>query len=150
MKLIIDKNPECKEVEITVKCGEIDPNLESLLDYIRLYSLSVTGVKEGRDYILAISDIYYFESVENKTFAYTENDVFEVAQKIYELEAKLSGSNCVRISKAVIANIDKLESVKALLNGRMEALLSNGEKIIINRHYVEALRKRLNELKGPK
>ena len=144
MKLIVDQNPRYSDVEITVKCVEIDQNLRGLLEYIRMYSFSVIGRKDGRDYSIGLSNIYYFESLENKTFAYTEKDVYEVQYKIYELEDKLGDASFVRISKASMLNIDKLESVKALLNRRMEARLENGEKIIINRHYVNALKKKLN------
>lgn len=144
MKLIVDKNPMHDEVEIVVKCKEIDQSLEQLLEYIRVYSFSVVGRKDGRKYNIGLPDIYYFESLENKTFAYTEKDVYEVQYKIYELENKLEGANFVRISKAGMLNINKLESVKALINGRMEARLANNEKIIINRHYVNDLKKKLN------
>lgn len=143
MKLIIDQSSENEEVEIIVKCGLIDARLEQLISQIRLYSFSVTAKKEGRRYQLPLNDVCYFESVDNKTFVYTKDDVVECDLKLYELEEQVTRTNFVRISKACILNLMMLKSVRALLNGKMEALLENGERVVINRHYVEALKEKL-------
>ena len=38
---------------------------------------------------------------------------------------------------------DAPKNVRGLLNGRMEAELENGEKVVVTRHCVEALEKKL-------
>ncbi|MEA5004123.1 MAG: LytTR family DNA-binding domain-containing protein [Christensenella sp.] len=148
MKLLIDQSPDNEEVEITIKCGMIDPALEELIAQIRLYSFSITAKKDGRTYTVSLSDIYYFESIDNRTFLYTEHEVYECELKLYELEQQLTKTDFVRVSKACILNVKVLESVRALLNGKMEAELENGEKVIINRHYVEALKRKLGMQEG--
>ncbi|MCL2321006.1 MAG: LytTR family transcriptional regulator [Oscillospiraceae bacterium] len=136
MKLVIDQSKEYKEVEITIKCGIVDKRLEKLISQIRLYSFSVLGKKDNKIFNIALENIYYFESVDEKSFIYTEDDVFETEFKLYELEKDLVDSRFVRISKSCILNIENLLSVKALLNGKYEATMNNDEKLIINRHYV--------------
>lgn len=143
MKLIIDQSPGQEEVEITVKCALIDERLSRLIEMIRLYAFSIAGKKDGRTYSLKLEDVYYFESVDRKTFAYTEGNVYECEFKLYELEEQLAKTNFVRIGKAAILNVSVLQSVRALMNGRMEAELANGEKMIISRHYVAELKKKL-------
>jgi len=143
LKLLIDQSPENEEVEITIKCGMIDPALEALIAQIRLYSFSVAAKKDGRIYTIGLSDIYYFESIDNRTFLYTEHEVYECELKLYELERQLTKTDFVRVSKSCILNVRVLKSVRALLNGKMEAELDNGEKVIINRHYVEDLKRKL-------
>jgi Response regulator of the LytR/AlgR family len=144
LKLIIDQSLDHKEVEITVRCGLIDPALEKLIAQIRLYSFSVTGKKDGSSYAIRLEDIFYFESIEEKTFLYCNKEVYECGLKIYELEQQLSETDFVRISKSCILNVMKLESVRALLNGKLEAKLANGEKVIISRHYVQSVKEKLN------
>lgn len=144
MKLIIDQSVEHKDVEITIKCGLIDEDLERLIAQIRLMSFSITGRKDGRSHLLRLEDIYYFESIDNKTFGYGEQDVYECSPKLYELEQHLARSHFMRISKSCILNITKLSSVRALLNGKFEAQLANKEKLIINRHYVQALKEKIH------
>lgn len=148
MKLIIDQSPEYGEVEITVKCGMMDERLQRLVEHIRTYSFSIAGRKDGRTYNLTPDGIYYFESVEGRTFAYTEKDVYECTASLSRLETNLAATHFVRVSKSCILNAGILESVRVLMNGRMEAQLSNGEKLIINRHYVPGLKDRLNMLEG--
>lgn len=144
LKLIIEQSLENKEVEITIKCGLIDPKLERLIEQIRLYSFSLTGRKNGHTYIVKIEDIYYFESVDEKTFIYSNEDVFECDLKLYELEKQLLDTSFTRISKSCILNTLKLKSVKAMLNGKLEASLLNNEKVIINRHYVKSVKDKLD------
>lgn len=143
MKLLIDQSPENEEVEITIKCGIIDPALGELIAQIRLYSFSIAAKKDGKTYTISLGDIYYFESIDNRTFLYTEREVYECDPKLYELEQQLTKTDFVRVSKSCILNIKMLKSVRALLNGKMEAEMENREKVIINRHYVEALKQKL-------
>ncbi len=143
MKLLIDQSPDNEEVEIIIKCGLIDTELEKLIAQIRLYSFSVNAKQGDKVYNIGLSDIYYFESVDNRTFVYTRDDVYQCGLRLYELEGQLAKTNFVRISKSSILNIHILKSVRALLNGKMEAELDNGEKVIINRHYVDSLKKKM-------
>ena len=82
------------------------------------------------------------KSVDEKTFIYCENDVYESRMKLFEFEEALINSSFVRISKSCILNIDFIEKVKPMLNGKYEVLLINGEKLIINRHYVPDFKKK--------
>ncbi len=54
----------------------------------------------------------------------------------HQTEQLLPQSDFVRISKIVL-NINKLTSVKPLLNGKMEVHMNNGEVQIVNRHYLK-------------
>ena len=126
---IIDKK-EDEEDEIIVKCSELD---ESLLELIN--SFKIVFVDE--------SDIYYFESVENRVFAYTESEVYEIKLKLYELEEKYSYSDYFRANKAVLVNLDKVVSVSPAFGGRFEATLKNDCKIIISRMYVPKFKEKL-------
>lgn len=136
MKLIIEQSEEYSEPEITVKCGMMDERLESIINHIRLNMFSVAGVKDGVTKVLPLSEIFYFDSTDERTFVYLENEVYECAMKLYELEEQIARANFVRISKSCIVNIMKLDSVRSLLNSRYEARLENGEKLIISRHYL--------------
>ncbi|MGG3453092.1 putative HTH-type transcriptional regulator [compost metagenome] len=144
MKLIIEQSLDHEDVEITIKCQLIDADLEKLIAQIRLYGFSIMGKKDGAVHPLRPEDIFYFESIDDKTFAYCEKDVYDCSLKLYELEQQLAKADFVRISKSCIMNIAKLSSVRALINGRFEARLQNGEKLVINRHYVQGFKEKFN------
>lgn len=88
-----------------------------------------------------VDDIFYFESVDNKTFLYTADDVLEYKNRLLDAESSL-GENFIRSSRVVVLNWQKIASLKPMLNGRMEATLLNGEKQIISRQYVADLKRK--------
>lgn len=143
MKFTIEQSSDNNEVEINIKCGQIiDEKLQKLIDQIRLYSFSIVCKKDKEIYQISLKDAYYIESVEEKTFVYLEKEVYESNLKLYELEEQLKNTSYIRVSKSIILNIEKLQSVKPLINGKLEANLKNNEKILINRHYVPEFKKK--------
>ena len=65
--------------------------------------------------------------------------VLEIKKRLYEIE-ELS-SLYLRISKAQVVNTNMIEYLSPMFNGRLEAHLKNGEKVIISRQYVPNLKK---------
>lgn len=143
MKLSIEQSSENREVEIIVKCPYLDDELERLIAQIRLYSFTISGKKEGVSYILKPEDIFYFDSVDNKTFVYCEKEVYEARLTLTEIEEKMKNTAFMRVSKSSILNVAKLTKVKSYINGRLECYLNNGEKLIASRHYVQSLKAKL-------
>lgn len=142
MKLFVEQSDGLGEAEISVRYDVIDDRLEKILGYIRLNVFSLHGVKDGETKVISLDDVYYFDSTDERTFAYLESDVYECSMKLYELEQQLSDTHFVRISKSCIVNILKLNSVRPLINSRYEATLENGEKLIINRHYLPGFKRK--------
>jgi len=89
-----------------------------------------------------LNRVYYFDTVNNRTFVYTKDKCFETKYRLYELERMLS-HDFFRCSKSMIINIRKIASVKAEMNARMRAVLLNGEAVIISRSYVKDLKEKL-------
>lgn len=143
MKINIEQSSAYSEVEITIKCNNIDESLEKLISSIRLYSLTISGKKEDKLYFLKPEDILYFDTVDEKVFIYTADSVYETQLKLYEIEERFIGTSIVRVSKSTVLNLLKVEYVTPLLNGRIQAVLQNGEKVIITRQYVSAFKKKL-------
>jgi len=143
VKINIDQSNNYSEVEITIKCNNIDERLEKLISSIRLYSSTISGKREDKIYFLKPEDVYYFDTVDEKVFIYTAHEVYETSLKLYELEERFAGTSIIRISKSTILNLMKIEYVSSLLNGRIEAVLQNGEKVIISRQYVQAFKTKL-------
>lgn len=140
MKLIIEQDMNRGEPEIIVRCGLMDERLARLVEQLRLYSFSVPAWKDGVSRQVPLELIFYFESVDNKTFLYTEKEVLECERKLYELEELLVHTSFVRVSKNCILNAAAVAGVQAQLNGRLEARLRSGEKLIVSKHYVPDFR----------
>ncbi len=136
----IIESEEYEGIQIIIKCPKVDAQVKSIIEKIEQSKMTLSGEKEGRFYALDTDTVYYIESVDNKTFIYTEKEVFENNLKLYELVERLRDTSFIRVSKHLIVNIDYIKSVRALINGKFEALLTNGEFIIVNRHYVKAFK----------
>lgn len=134
-----------EEIEESVKVCCHDPKAEWIekVHEAALGQVVVCGNKEGKLHQVRLSDIYYFEVVDGNSFIYTKREVFTVKEKLYEFEKISLKSSLFRCSKSMILNADKIEYVQPSISGRFEAVLSNGETVIISRKYVNDLRQKL-------
>jgi DNA-binding LytR/AlgR family response regulator len=144
MRIEIIEEPTIEEIEIQIKCKEKNEYVKQLAATIFEEQVILNGRIENEFTQIYSKDIYYFESVDNRTYIYCKDNVYESDMKLYELEEKLAGTKFTRINKACIMNIDKLKKVKGQINGRLLATLSNEEKLIINRSYVQEVKRKLN------
>lgn len=131
-------------LQIVIKCKKIDDEIKRLKNHIELFEKKLYAKKDNKMFFVNSSDILYFDSVDNRTFLYTEDDVMEIKQRLYELEVSLSDKDFVRISKSQIVNINKIRSLKPELNRTILATMSNGEQLYISRKYVKVIRDMLS------
>lgn len=139
---IIDPAPD-EEDEIIVKCRFIDNDLTLLLNQLKNGSSQMNFLKNNKIVFVDKKDIFYFESVDDKVFAYSQDDVFETNLKLYELEQLLYSKSFFRANKAVLVNLNKIKSLSPAFGGRFEAILKNDYKVIISRNYVPKLKELL-------
>ena len=99
-------------LQVVIKCRQIDDEVIRLKCHIELFDRKLQAKKDGEWYLINSSDVLYFESVDNRTFLYTEDDIMEVKLRLYELEVSLSDKDFIRISKFQIVNINKIRSLK--------------------------------------
>lgn len=119
----------------------MNPNVMQLAEKIRSLDIKIVGEEEEKSVYLSVQDIYYIESLERKTFIYTKDRVLRSNKKLYQLAEELSDFHFFQINKGCLLNIDVLVHVKTLFNSRLEATLDNGEKLIITRTYIPAVKK---------
>ena len=129
-----------RKEQVLIRCHAVTEEVREIAAFVKSRQGSLTGTKDSRQYEIAVSDIYYFESVDGKTFLYTKDQVYETSYRIYELESMLRPKNFLRISKSMLLNLMKIRSIQSALNGRFAAVLLSGEEVIISRSYVKGLK----------
>lgn len=139
---IIDTGPN-EEEEIIIKCNHLSEDMMRLINGFKNGNSKLPAYKDGEIFFIEPGEIYYFESVEQKVFAYCKTDVYEVKSKLYELLDMIPERDFIRASKSFILNLNQIKSLSSAFGGRYEALLKNGEKIIISRQYVPVLKEKL-------
>lgn len=143
MNIQIVENAE-EALHVVIHCRQINEEVMRLKCHIELFDKKLQAKKDNELHFINSFDVLYFESVDNRTFLYTEDNVLEVRQRLYELEVILSDKDFIRISKSQIVNINKIKSLKPELNRTISATMCNGEQLYISRKYVRALRNMLS------
>lgn len=139
MKVIIRDPVNDEEDSITVCIRHMTDNVLRAINLIKSPN-QLTVYNNNSAYILPISDIYYVESVDLKTFVYTADQVYQAKQKLYEIEETLDEGEFLRINRQTIINISRIRNITPAGNGRFQATLTNGEKLIVSRQNVSSLK----------
>lgn len=142
MKYTLKKITE-GENEVIVKFLSMTPEIEHLISFLNRGQTRLIGYQNKTQHIVKPDEILYIESVDGKTFAYLKNDVLRLDYQLYQLEELLTSINFFRCSKSMIVNIDKVASLKSLPSNRIDAVMCNGEHVLISRTYASDFRRRL-------
>lgn len=134
-----------KPLTIIIEYPILDTKTKRLIKKIEGLDFMVSGNSKGKVFQVHISDIYYMESVERRTFLYTKDEIYVTDKKLYELEEMLRDAGIIRISKFCLMNMDMLYSIRQLMNSQLEATLLNGEKLIVARTYLKNIKNILKE-----
>ena len=108
------------------------------------FDRKLAGERDGATYRLDIDDVCYAETVDGRTFLYTEDAVYQTPLRLYELEDKLAGTEFVRASKQLLANFDHVVAIRPALNARLQLLLDNGESVMVSRQYAPTIKRKLD------
>lgn len=142
MKVSIRKISEKEKEQVIIECVEITPEVMDIKAYAALKGRELSGVADGQHMVrICLEDIFYFEALDEKVFAYTKDQVCKIKLRLYEAEQLYESCHFVRCSKSVVINLMLLESISPALNGRFFAHMKNGEKLIISRQYAPKIKR---------
>ena len=143
IKVIENKRRAGEEPEVVIYCSEENQEIRRLVKLIQSMDIRITGSNENVSCSLLPENIYYFEAVDGKVFAYLEKEVWQVSHSLESLGRLLKagrGSSFFRISKSCIVNLDHVEHLTSMMGNRIIAGMENGEEVIISRHYAGMFR----------
>lgn len=143
MKIHINEDPGYKDTEITINCSKISPAVEKMITMLRVLDMKLTGKKGDQTYILDASKVLYIDTVDKKTFFYTQQEVFETDSKLYELEEQLASLDFIRANKSCIINFNQIVAIKPDIDGKLLLTMSNNEKLFVSRQYAPIIKKKL-------
>ncbi len=143
MKIKIDQDKAITEIEIYIKCPTVTEQIEKIISEISIADSKIVGYIDNEAFFIPLSEILYFEAVDAKVFFYTKEKYYRYKSTLLAIEESLQSTSFQRVSKTVIANLKKLTSIKKSDNSKLIATLTNGEKIIISRKYVNQIKRKL-------
>lgn len=132
------------EVEVTIKGPKNSPELLRILSLLQT-DIQRFWVLDEQHVAIAISpkSIVWAEMVDNKVFVYTQQGMYETSMSLAELENKWEQLGLFRCAKSCVINLNAITSLRSCPQGRIEAIVSTGEKVIVSRRYAAILRERI-------
>lgn len=143
MKVTIQLISGEEEEHLDVYVHRMDDQLLKLVSSFQQTEEPLLGITGAKTFRLQVEDVFYFESVDKKTFVYLKDTVYEVRERLYQLEERFAHTDFLRVSKSVIVNIRQIQVIYPTFSGRFEVVLTNGEKLSISRNYVADLKRKL-------
>lgn len=142
MKLTVLQSPEIADTDITIRCSYVSKDLQRVITLIHSIDTALTGYHEKTCFRISIDSIFFIDSVENQTFIYTSNNTYNCKEKLYELDVKLKNMDFIRISKNTIVNLRQISQVKSVGISKLELVLKNKERLVVNRNYLKEFKHR--------
>ncbi len=134
-----------EEEHVVVYCKEKDEKVQLIINYVESMNLTMKGTFQDEIKLFQVMDVLYYESVDNKVYAYTSSQVIRVSNTLEKLESILNPKVFFRCSKSTIINIRCIQSLQSILGNRILANLTNQESIVVSRHYAKKLKNLLQE-----
>ena len=126
---------------VIVEYPEYDQTVDRLISKIKNLSFSFTGKSDGKNVSVDIFDIYYIENVERKIFLYTKDEIYRYDGSMSDIDSAIIDTDLVRISRTCFMNVSHLREIMQMKNSHLEAVLDNGEKLIVSRKYLQDIKK---------
>lgn len=146
MKIVVNQDPSCPETEIIVNCRQADEDLLKLIAMLRVYQQKLAGILEGEQHLLDVKEVLYIDTVDKKTFLYTEKGVYQSALRLYELEDALKEMDFFRAGRSTILNVCRIRSLRPELGRRWLGAMDNGEQVWVSRQYAGELKEKLKQV----
>ncbi|MDR0496704.1 MAG: LytTR family transcriptional regulator [Treponema sp.] len=145
MFLKLEQDTALKDYEISVKYPSMNKTIEQIVSYIKSVDSQIECYSKEAIKNVNVTDIYYIESIEKLAVVFCEKGKYQTKFRLSQLIETLSDKGFIRISKYCVLNINKLDKFKPLLNSRMEAILTNGAHLYINRNYLANIKRKFRE-----
>ncbi len=151
MKIEIDIDENIKDLEVIIKCAEINDKVQKLQKYLSHISedkKQIIFYQNEKEYYFNVSKILFFETSENGIDAHTKDDIFTVRYKLYELE-ELLPAYFMRVSKSTILNTHEVYSITKNIASASKIEFYGTHKIVyVSRNYYKPLKYILQERKN--
>lgn len=146
MVLTMSKEQSLNDDYIDIKYRELTSPIKMIIDICNHDSQTIVGEINEKKYPIDVNDILYIEWVDGRSCICTADNVYTTTQTISQLEQYLAGKGFIRASKPMIVNIYKVKWISGMMNMKLTAELTNGEKIAVSRHYRNNILNRIYEM----
>ena len=142
MKVDIHIEPGCWEISVTITAPALTDQVKALA--VRLQGGGVlTGWRGDVAVPLAAAEILRCYGEENGVKVQTTQGVYDLKERLYELESKLDRHTFVRISHSELVNLEKVTALDLSLTGTIRMTLAEDTVCYVSRRYVKKIKEAL-------
>ncbi len=146
MKIRTEIDATIEDSEIVIRASHLTEELiqlQKILLEANKQQKQMVFYKDSKEYYFSLDHILFFTTNGRQMDAHTENNVFQVKSKLYELENELP-SKFIRISKSTIVNVDKIFSLtKNITSVSTVEFAKTYKQVFVSRNYFNLLQNRL-------
>lgn len=137
------------DIEVIINASKITKELENIINLINETSNeginTILGKNNNKISIIDVDEIMYIYSEAQSNYCKTERGTFKIAEKLYELEEKLSNNNFIRISNSSIINIKYVDCFDVGIVGTILVKFIDNSTQYVSRRRVQTVMKFLKE-----
>lgn len=146
MKIEIDLDVKYSETTILIRSKEMTPELNEVIKAIN--ALPNPGILLGhlgdQTHLIQPTSLVRIYSDNKKVFAETDDTTYQLRQRLYEIEERVSQPFLIRISNSEIVNFNKVMRLDFSLNGTICIIFQNGARSFVSRRYMQSIKQYLN------
>ncbi len=143
MKIHFNLDKNYKELNVELLKNVIDDEVQQIIQLLENSNSSSTeklnklmGYQEKNIFPLEFCDIYRIYSDNNKVYATTTKEEYNIKHRLYELETILDEETFLRISNSEFINVTKIKKFDLNLAGTIKIHLKNNSTAFVSRRYV--------------
>ena len=137
MRVQYYEKPELQENQVDIFYNEYNEEIESLASFLEKDRILI-GTQEKQSCKFLISDVYYLEIVDRHCFAYLHKDVYQLELNLKKFLEKYEQAGFVQIGKSTVVNVRYVKRIVPDINMRLNLIMENEEKLVVNRSYKKA------------
>ena len=142
----VEQHETQKDIEVLITYPQMNKFVERIVSFINSLDLQIPCFSDDCIEFIKASEIYYVESIDNKTIIHCDKNNYQVKKRLYQIYETLKEVEFIQINKYCIINIKKLAKIKQLGNSHLEAVLKNGQYLIVTRKYLAEIKELLKEM----
>lgn len=144
MKIEIKIEENCAETKVVIVTDKMTEEISELAQLLSEETpQGLIGYRDNFAEFLELSEIVRIYASNGKVYAESEQQVYQLRFRLYEMEEKLNKKTFVRISNSEIVNLKKVKKFDLNLAGTICVLLSNGKVAYVSRRFVSKIKQTL-------
>lgn len=150
INVLFQKNPDLKNITVTISASETDEQIEYLMDLVRNSGGNDIYVQDDQGRQKRITEDRIIRILADRKYVsvYADDGVYSLRKTLQETENMLHGRMFLKISRFEIINLQKVRNFDFTIAGTLRIEFENGSTAWASRRYIPLIRQKLSERKN--